>query len=248
MSLVARSTPYLIESPQGLRQIIHIRPPKGWQERPASVTVTGAGFRETRPVQPEQISGDIVEIAVPPAETTTAYEITFEQEGREALTATVELKPARRWEVYVVHHSHLDVGYTDPQPKVIQNHLSFLDQVLALCRATDEWPDDARFRWQIEVTWPLKLWMASRSQRDIQEMVQRIREGRVEVAGAYLNMHTEAYDLDQLMETFRFVNHIARKTTNWNQIATHVFGVKWSSPVLSEGTSTQAVKQTPVPA
>src|SRR5690606_738911 len=98
MSLVARSTPYLIESPQGLSQIIHLRPPKGWQERPASVTVTGAGFRETRPVQPAQIIGDIVEIAVPPAETTTAYEITFEQEGREALAATVELKPARRWE------------------------------------------------------------------------------------------------------------------------------------------------------
>jgi hypothetical protein len=61
--------------------------------------------------------------------------------------------PVRRWDVHLVHHSHLDIGYTDPQGRVLAEHLSYLDSALDLVRETDGWHDDAQFRWAVESLW-----------------------------------------------------------------------------------------------
>ncbi len=68
----------------------------------------------------------------------------------------------RRWTVHLIHHSHLDIGYTDPQPIVLANQASFLDSALDLVAATDDRADDARFRWCAESLWPVQRWAASR--------------------------------------------------------------------------------------
>ena len=44
----------------------------------------------------------------------------------------VVVRPQRKWSVSLVHHTHLDVGYTDRQEVVISNHLQYLDSVLDL--------------------------------------------------------------------------------------------------------------------
>jgi len=76
--------------------------------------------------------------------------------------ATVEknfiLKPQRKWTVYLFHHSHTDIGYTELQSRVGANHLDYLDSVIDYCRATEDYPDDAKFRWNIEVSWALQYY------------------------------------------------------------------------------------------
>jgi hypothetical protein len=47
--------------------------------------------------------------------------------------------------VSLVHHTHLDVGYTDRQKVVTKNHLKYLDSVLDLVDRTSAWDDDVRF-------------------------------------------------------------------------------------------------------
>jgi len=49
----------------------------------------------------------------------------------------VEATPQRKWTVFLVHHSHLDIGYTDLQPAVLRHHRAYLDSVLDLAAATD---------------------------------------------------------------------------------------------------------------
>jgi hypothetical protein len=120
--------------------------------------------------------------------------------------AEVEVRPQRKWSVYVIHHSHLDIGYTDPQGLVLRNHLKYLDSVLELVRATDGWPEDARFRWNVEVTWPLQYWMKSRPAAERKEFLRRVREGRVEVCALPFSMHTEAYSIDELAYGLRFAD------------------------------------------
>lgn len=51
------------------------------------------------------------------------------------------MRPQRHWTVHLVHHTHLDIGYTDPQGTVLAQHLSYLDSCLDLVSATDGWPD-----------------------------------------------------------------------------------------------------------
>jgi hypothetical protein len=107
--------------------------------------------------------------------------------GEESLAAgELTIIPQRKWRVFVVHHSHLDIGYTDPQGTVLRHHLEYLDGALALARQTDGWPDDARFRWTVESSLP-----ALRLERERGRGVHRAhppgpdRGDRVPVPAAY---------------------------------------------------------------
>ena len=50
--------------------------------------------------------------------------------------------------VYVVHHSHTDIGYTDLQERVIDTQAQYIGAVLSLMKQ----PGYADFRWNCE-TW-----------------------------------------------------------------------------------------------
>lgn len=121
----------------------------------------------------------------------------------------VLVKPQRKWSISLVHHTHLDVGYTDRQEVVVNNHLQYLDSVLELVDRTQDWDDDARFRWNIEVNWPLERWFGSRSGHDRQRMVEAVRAGQVSVGAMSLNMHTEACAVEELYEMVRFAAELS---------------------------------------
>jgi hypothetical protein len=109
----------------------------------------------------------------------------------------ITLAPQRKWEVSVIHHSHLDVGYTDPQPRVLAQHLDYLDAALDLTAADDG------FRWNVEANLPLTRWLASRPAADRDAFVARVRERRIEVCALPFTMHTEALSIDELARTLR---------------------------------------------
>lgn len=40
------------------------------------------------------------------------------------------MKSKRIWEVYVIHHSHTDIGYTERQEKLMCYHYDFICQAI----------------------------------------------------------------------------------------------------------------------
>ena len=69
-------------------------------------------------------------------------------------------------EILFVHHSHTDIGYTHPQPVVMELHRRFIDEALDLAEQTTGYPDDARFRWTCEVTGITVDWWTHASNAD----------------------------------------------------------------------------------
>lgn len=41
----------------------------------------------------------------------------------------------KKWTVYVIHHSHTDIGYTDRQEKITQYHADYIRQVMDILDA-----------------------------------------------------------------------------------------------------------------
>jgi Glycosyl hydrolases family 38 N-terminal domain len=115
----------------------------------------------------------------------------------------VVVTPVREWKVHLVHHSHLDIGYTDPQGRVLAEHLSYLDSALDLVRETDGWPEDAQFRWAVESLWSFEQWRHNRPRAAVDDMVHRVRQGRVELTAMPFNLHTETCATDELHELMR---------------------------------------------
>ncbi|MFF9896487.1 alpha-mannosidase [Streptomyces longispororuber] len=187
-----------------LLQSLRVEPVNGgkmpgeWEVR----TESGAAVRTERAPGP----GGGVRLLVPAVEAPTR--LTVGLPGAAADGIGVRLTPQRRWTVHLVHHSHLDIGYTDPQGQVLAEHLSFLDSCLELTRATDDWPPDSRFRWCVESLWSFRQWADACPAEQVEELVRRVREGRIELTALPFNLHTETCSTDELHELLRLAHDV----------------------------------------
>jgi hypothetical protein len=98
------------------------------------------------------------------------------------------VQPPRRWTVYLTQHTHTDIGYTRPQTEILPEHLRYLDYALDYCDLTDQYPDDARFRWTCETSWAVREYIEDRPARQLARLKKRVDEGRIEICGLLLNM------------------------------------------------------------
>jgi alpha-mannosidase len=86
-------------------------------------------------------------------------------------------------EILFVHHSHTDIGYTHPQPVVMELHRRFIDEALDIAERTADYPDDAKFRWTCEVTNITVDWWKQASNRDRDRFLAAYKRGQIDVAG-----------------------------------------------------------------
>ncbi len=107
--------------------------------------------------------------------------------GNFTVNKTVTLEPVRKWNVSFIQHAHTDIGYTRPQTEILAEHLRYIDYALDFCDATDNYPDNARFRWTCEASWPVNEYLKCRPEEQTARLLRRIKEGRIEVTGMYFN-------------------------------------------------------------
>ena len=53
--------------------------------------------------------------------------------GEARYERAIVLGPLREWWIYLVQHTHTDVGYSRPQSEILPEHVRFLDYALAYC-------------------------------------------------------------------------------------------------------------------
>ncbi len=107
--------------------------------------------------------------------------------GDFTLSGTVTLEPVRKWTIRFIQHAHTDIGYTRSQTEILAEHLRYIDYALDYCDATDSYPDNARFRWTCEASWPVDEYLKCRPEVQTERLIRRIKEGRIEVTGMYFN-------------------------------------------------------------
>ncbi|HEY3869654.1 MAG TPA: hypothetical protein VGM10_14930 [Actinocrinis sp.] len=125
--------------------------------------------------------------------------------------AHLTVTPQRKWTVHLVHHSHLDIGYTDTQGTVLRHHSEYLDSVIELAQTTESWPDDARFRWTVESALPVRRWLAGRPESVRRRFVELARDGVVEVTAMPFQLHTEACSTEELHRLLRFTDDLRER-------------------------------------
>ena len=130
-------------------------------------------------------------------------------------------------DIYLVPHSHTDIGYTHPQPIVLELHRRFLDQAMDLADATAHHSDGSAFRWMVEVSGTAEDWWrhASSTQRD--RFVAAAQAGRIEVAGMRWNQ-TQLSDHHMLIEAMGAIKELrAAGVPIRSAMNSDVNGVNW---------------------
>jgi hypothetical protein len=91
-------------------------------------------------------------------------------------------------EILVVHHSHLDVGYTHSQPILWELQAEFISQALDWLEASANLPAGARPCWTCEASEAVCRWLAKAGTADVARFVRLHQQGRLGVAA--LRWHT----------------------------------------------------------
>ena len=171
-------------------------------------------------------------LAVPEitAPTRASFELTA---GAGVYRLDKEFKPRRKWTIYLFHHSHTDIGYTDLQTRIFKKHAEYLDDVIRYCRETEDYPDEARFRWNAEVAWTIENYIQQRPKEKVDELMELIRKGRVEVGAWYLQL-SDGFAHEELIRALYPARELSRRfgipvTCAMNNDVT---GFSWAAPQL----------------
>jgi alpha-mannosidase len=178
-----------------------------------------------------------IEIYLPKVEQETTFTAEIQTDNKGRVQKTVTLQPVRTWEIYLVQHTHTDIGYTRPQTEILAEHLRYIDHALDFCDQTDDYPDAAKFRWTCETSWSIREYLKSRPQAQIDRLLQRLKEGRIEATGMFLN-YSEIIDEPALAaqtKTLRFLKDEGVHVTTAMQ--NDVNGIAWSLVDLYHNTS-----------
>jgi len=107
-----------------------------------------------------------------------------------SMSHAAHFTPKRNWTVYLIHHSHTDIGYTQMQSRIARFHADFLDQAIGISRRIREGdPCLGGFKWTNECFWSIEEWLKANGRGRVGELVECIREGSIGLTATYLHFN-----------------------------------------------------------
>jgi hypothetical protein len=116
----------------------------------------------------------------------------------------ISLRPVKEMTVYILNHSHTDVGYTEIQTAIEEKQMQNLKTGIEFARRTADYPEGARFVWNVEVSWAADLFLKRMSQQDKADFYDAVKKGQVALNGMYLNVLTGLCRPEELLRLFKF--------------------------------------------
>jgi alpha-mannosidase len=123
--------------------------------------------------------------------------------GKLSASATVE--PAKKWNLALIPHEHLDVGFTDYPAKVAELHSQSVDQAMRLITGT---PD---FRWTLDGSWVANQYLNGRSSQAREQFFEQVRHGSIVVPPEFANQHTGNASWEALARSLYGRHNLARE-------------------------------------
>ena len=135
-----------------------------------------------------------VELAVAEFPAGSKGEVDVKLGGHE-LHIPVTLDPAKKWNFFLVPHSHLDVGYTDYQAKVAEAQSRTLDEAMQMVR------DHPEFRFSVDGFWCVRQFLAERTEEQKQLLYQAVKDKQIFVPNNEASLLTGFPTLETLIRS-----------------------------------------------
>jgi len=199
----------------------------------ASVAVDGA-----EPARHSLISGfKVVEGLVPAVDKPTSVDVDVKVAGESIGRQSVTINPVRKWEVHLLHHSHVDIGYTHVQTEVIQKHFEYFEQVIDLARKSADYPAGSQFKWNVEVLWAVDSYLKQAPEEKRQEFIEAVKKGWIALDALYGNELTALCRPEELVRLVGCAQKLGKLcgVTIDSAMITDVPGYTWGIvPVLAQ--------------
>ncbi len=98
--------------------------------------------------------------------------------------------------IYVLHHSHTDIGYTEQQQQIRAWHIDFIKQALEYTK------QDPDFRWNCEGFWAVERYLQAIHKDEREDFFNAVNKHLIDISASYLNFNEliDEYTLNSLVE------------------------------------------------
>lgn len=105
--------------------------------------------------------------------------------------------------LYLIHHSHTDIGYTDRQEKISRYHVDFIRRAIAFLDKIEagEAPEWVGYNYVCENFWQVEQFLAHATGAEKASFEQYVEKGLIDISLTYLNL-TELIDSEMLHKKF----------------------------------------------
>ncbi|WP_195542650.1 glycoside hydrolase family 38 N-terminal domain-containing protein [Massiliimalia timonensis] len=144
------------------------------------------------------------------------------------------MKP--KWKIYLIHHSHTDIGYTERQNKIARIHADYIRQAIQILDQEGKTRKEKKFVWQCENYWQVKNFYQFSDLEEQEKFESYVRQGQIGLSGNYLNMTDLAGDdilWYGISQAKRYAQQIGAPLTS--AMAADVNGFSWGyADILAE--------------
>ena len=205
----AHAVPIVRRNPQGPMQSLNVSIDSPYGTT-ADVVLHVGGF-EPRPLR-LTFGSQTCCYDVPALTSKQDLQVRLEYAGETAVAKSFSLKPSRQTTIYILPHSHTDIGYTQLQTEIEDKQVENLIMGMQHAKETADYPPGARFVWNVEVLWAADLYLRRLSPPQQQAFFDAVKAGQVELCGLYLNELTGLCRPEELMRLMRYATTLRERT------------------------------------
>jgi hypothetical protein len=132
--------------------------------------------------------------------------------------------------IYLLHHSHNDIGYTHVQPEVEKMQWNNLETAMRIADQTKDFPEGAKMKYCTEVMWAVESWYDSATVDQKQALQAAVKNGSIELNGLFANELVSLCspeELDRLLEAGRRISRECGVDLN-SAMITDIPGWSWA--------------------
>jgi alpha-mannosidase len=222
----ARSEQALVREGGTLFQVVrvaisHLGPPSK-----AVVSCTGAKRAELD----LQLGYNALEFLVPAVDKDTPVALEVALDDGSARRGELVVKPVVPREIWLLPHSHVDIGYSDPQPVVERNHWRYFGEAIALAAKTAGYPEGSRFKWNTEQAWAVETYFRQAGEEEKKAFLDAARSGAIGLQATLAGLLTGLCHPEELIHLTAFARRLGREAGAAvdSVMVTDIPGQSWS--------------------
>ena len=178
-----------------------------------------------------------VEFVLPACDSEVLVPVTFVASGETVAQEIIPLSPARKLEIYLLPHSHVDIGYTKIQTEVEQDHWRFLEEAIEAAQQELDFPKEAQFKWNAEVLWAVDGYLKQASPQKRAAFIDAVKRGQIGLDAFYCHELAGLCRPEELVQLLAFARRMRRDygVSIESAMVTDCPGLTWGSvPVLAQ--------------
>ena len=173
--------------------------------------VLRVGELEPKPVH-LQNGEQSLDLKLPASEQPRSVSLSLTVEGRVLASTNLNLRPPPIRQLWLLPHSHVDIGYTHRQAEVIDVQIGNLQKAMELAQRSSTNPSGMRFKWNPEAVWTLDHFLQRATPEQRANFFNAVRSDQVGVDALYGNMLTGLCRPEELAQSLAFGTRLSELT------------------------------------